>query len=86
MATKLSENMSKLIHRMGREMELLLISYLKGNELWSIGGWHWLEQRLMYRERMSLRSIDKRAGWLVWSDVCFLCLCFQWFYLGSSCS
>jgi hypothetical protein len=25
---------------------------LKDNELWVIGGWHWLEQRLIYREIM----------------------------------
>ena len=34
------------------EMELLFIAYLKDNELWIIGGWRWLEQRLMYRELM----------------------------------
>ena len=34
------------------EMELLFIAYLKDNELWMIGGWHWLERRLMYREMM----------------------------------
>jgi hypothetical protein len=33
-------------------MELLFIAYLKDNELWVMGGWHWLEQRLMYREMM----------------------------------
>jgi len=32
------------------EMELLFIAYLKDNELWMIGGWRWLEQRLMWRE------------------------------------
>ena len=34
------------------EMELLFIAYLKDNELWIIGGWHWLEQRLIHREMM----------------------------------
>jgi hypothetical protein len=33
-------------------MELLSIAYLKDNELWMIGGWRWLEQRLMYRDMM----------------------------------
>jgi len=33
-------------------MELLFIAYLKDNELWIIGGWRWLERRLMYREMM----------------------------------
>ena len=28
------------------DMELLSIAYLKDNELWMIGGWHWLERRL----------------------------------------
>jgi len=31
-------------------MELLFMAYLKDNELWMIGGWRWLEQRLMWRE------------------------------------
>ena len=43
----------------GTEMELLFIAYLKDNELWMIGGWHWLEQRLMYREMMQ-RERQKR--------------------------
>ena len=33
-------------------MELLFIAYLKDNELWVIGGWRWLEQRLIHRELM----------------------------------
>jgi hypothetical protein len=41
------------------EMELLFIVYLKDNELWTIGGWRWLEQRLMYREMMQ-REKQKR--------------------------
>jgi hypothetical protein len=41
-----------LCPRCRTEMELLFIAYLKDNELWMIGGWHWLERRLMYRERM----------------------------------
>ncbi|MFC1712414.1 transposase [Candidatus Poribacteria bacterium] len=41
------------------EMELLFIAYLKDNELWVIGGWRWLEQRLMYREMMQ-RERQKR--------------------------
>ena len=41
------------------EMELLFIAYLKDNELWVIGGWRWLEQRLMYRELMH-RERQKR--------------------------
>jgi len=34
------------------EMELLFIAYLKDNELWVIGGWRWLERRLVLRELM----------------------------------
>jgi hypothetical protein len=45
--------------RCSSEMELLFIAYLKGNELWVIGGWRWLEQRLMYREMMQ-REKQKR--------------------------
>jgi len=41
-----------LCGRCGSEMELFSIVYLKDNELWMIGGWHWLEQRLMWRERI----------------------------------
>jgi len=39
-----------LCRRCGSEMELFSIVYLKDNELWMIGGWRWLEQRLMWRE------------------------------------
>ncbi len=38
MPEKLSEEWSKLIHRMGREREARII-----------GGWRWLERRLMHR-------------------------------------
>ena len=48
-----------LCPRCGAEMELLSIAYLKDNELWMIGGWRWLEQRLMYREMMQ-REKQKR--------------------------
>jgi hypothetical protein len=41
------------------EMELLFIAYLKGNDLWMIGGWRWLEQRLIHREMMR-RERQKR--------------------------
>jgi hypothetical protein len=41
------------------EMDLLFIACLKDNELWIIGGWRWLEQRLMYRELMQ-REKQKR--------------------------
>jgi hypothetical protein len=41
-----------LCPRCRTEMELLFIVYLKDNELCMIGGWHWLERRLMYREMM----------------------------------
>jgi hypothetical protein len=41
-----------LCPRCGAEMELLSIAYLKDNELWMIGDWRWLEQRLMYRDMM----------------------------------
>jgi hypothetical protein len=41
-----------LCPRCSAEMELLSMAFLKGNELWIIGGWRWLEQRLMYREMM----------------------------------
>jgi hypothetical protein len=34
------------------EMELLFIAYPKDNELWVLGGWRWLEQRLIHREIM----------------------------------
>ena len=40
-------------------MELFSIACLKGNELWVIGGWCCLEQRLMYRETMC-REKQKR--------------------------
>ena len=40
-------------------MELFSIAYLKGNELWMIGGWRWLEQRLIHREMMQ-RERQKR--------------------------
>ena len=39
-----------LCGRCGSEMELLFIAYLKDNELWMIGGWRWLKQRLIWRE------------------------------------
>ena len=45
----------------GTEMELLFIAELKDNELWMIGGWHWLEQRLMYGEMMQ-RERQKREA------------------------
>ena len=45
--------------RCGSEMELLLIAYLKGSELWAIGGWRWLERRLAFREEMR-REKQKR--------------------------
>ncbi|MBM3240180.1 hypothetical protein FJZ31_28175 [Candidatus Poribacteria bacterium] len=48
-----------LCGRCGSEMELFSIVYLKDNELWVIGGWHWLEQRLIYREIMQ-REKQKR--------------------------
>ena len=32
---------------------------LKDNELWMIGGWRWLEQRLIHREMMQ-RERQKR--------------------------
>jgi hypothetical protein len=48
-----------LCPRCRSEMELFSIAYLKGNELWVIGGWHWLERRLMYREMMQ-RERQKR--------------------------
>jgi len=41
------------------EMELLFIAYLKDNELWMIGGWHWLERRLMYREMMKREKQER---------------------------
>ena len=40
-------------------MELLIRAYLRDNELWVFGGWHWLERRLMYREMMQ-RKRQKR--------------------------
>ena len=40
-------------------MELFSIAYLKDNESWIIGGWRWLEQRLMYRELIQ-REKQKR--------------------------
>ncbi len=43
------------------EMELLFVAYLKDNELWVIGGWRWLEQRLMCREIMQ-RERQKREA------------------------
>lgn len=45
-------NLQILCRKCGSEMELFSIVYLKDNELWVIGGWHWLEQRLIYREIM----------------------------------
>ena len=48
-----------LCPRCGCEMELFSIAYLKGNELWVIGGWRWLEQRLIYRDMMQ-REKKKR--------------------------
>jgi len=33
-------------------MELLFIAYLKDKKLWVMGGWRWLERRLMYHEMM----------------------------------
>ena len=42
-------------------MELLFIAYLKDNELWMIGGWPWLERRLIYREMMQ-RERQKREA------------------------
>ena len=45
--------------RCGCETELFFIAYLKGNELWVIGGWRWLEQRLIYRDVMQ-REKKKR--------------------------
>ena len=41
-----------LCRKCGSEMELFSIVYLRDSELWVIGGWHWLEQRLIYREMM----------------------------------
>ena len=41
-------------------MELLFIAYLRDNELWVMGGWHWLEQRLIHREMMQ-REKQKRG-------------------------
>lgn len=32
------------------EMGLCSIVYLRDNELWMVGSWHWLEQHLMWRE------------------------------------
>ncbi len=40
-------------------MDLLFIAYLKDNELRVIGGWRWLEQRLIYRELIQ-REKQKR--------------------------
>ena len=37
----------------------LFIAYLEDNELWMIGGSHWLERRLMYRE-MTQQERQKR--------------------------
>ena len=48
-----------LCPRCHTEMELLSIAFLKGNELWIIGGWRCLEQRLTYREMMR-RKEQKR--------------------------
>ncbi len=33
------------------------------------------------RFRTGNRCVDKEVGWLISSEVCFLCLCFWWFYL-----
>ena len=40
-------------------MELLFIAYLKDNDLWVIGGWRWLEQRLIYRELMQREKQER---------------------------
>ena len=42
-------------------MELLLIAYLRDNELCVIGGWYWLEQRLMWSE-VAQRENHKREA------------------------
>ncbi len=59
-----------LCPRCRTEMELLFIAYLKDNELWMIGGWHWLEQRLAFREEMR-REKQKREEECAQLD--FLC-------------
>ena len=48
-----------LCPRCHTEMELLSIAFLKGNELWIIGGWQWLERRLMYREMMQREKQER---------------------------
>jgi len=50
-----------LCPRCRTEMELLFTAYLKDNELWMIGGWHWLERRLMYREMMQREKKKREA-------------------------
>ncbi len=52
------------------EMQLLSIVYLKDNELWVIGGWHWLEQRLTLRETMR-REKQKREEEFAQMDFLF---------------
>ena len=48
-----------LCPRCHTEMELLFIAYLKDNELWVMGGWHWLERRLVYREMMQREKQER---------------------------
>ena len=50
-----------LCRRCGSEMGLFSIVYLKDNELWVIGGWHWLELCLTYREIMQQKKQKREA-------------------------
>jgi len=45
----------------GPSLELFSIVYLKDNELWVIGGWHWLELCLIYREIMQQEKQRREA-------------------------
>jgi hypothetical protein len=45
-------------------MELLFIAYLKDNELWVIGGWYWLERRLMWREMIQREKHEEESAQL----------------------
>ena len=78
--------MSKLIHRTGQEREDRIIS---GKTNLTVAAIFLIDENWkVFKEYRDITGKPLRpeeteeVGWLIWSDLCLLCLCFWWFYLA----